>query len=92
MARTMLLQSGVSPSLWAEAVNTACYITNMALLLPSLAKTPYELIKGYPPSISHFKVFGCKCFVLINGKDNLGKFDARSDEAIFLGYVPASKA
>jgi len=28
----------------------------------------------------------CKCFALNNGKDNLGKFDAKSDEGIFLGY------
>ena len=27
-----------------------------------------------------------------NGKDNLGKFDAKSDEAIFLGYSTNSKA
>ena len=27
-----------------------------------------------------------------NGKDNLGKFDARSDEVIFLGYSLNSKA
>ena len=27
-----------------------------------------------------------------NGKDNLGKFDAKSDEGIFLGYSLNSKA
>ena len=30
--------------------------------------------------------------MLNNGKDNLGKFDAKSDEAIFLGYSIYSKA
>jgi hypothetical protein len=38
-----------------------------------------------------FKVFGCKCFIL-NDKDNLGKFDVKSDEGIFLGYSMNSKA
>ena len=33
-----------------------------------------------------FRPFRCKCFIHKNGKDNLGKFDARSDEGIFLGY------
>ena len=37
--------------------------------------------------MSHLKVFGCKCFILNNGKDNLGKFDSKSDEGIFLGYL-----
>ena len=43
------------------------------------------------PNISYFRVFGCKCFVL-NTKDNLGKFDAKSYEAIFVGYSNYSKA
>ena len=37
-------------------------------------------------------MFGCKCFVLNNGKDNLGKFDAKADEGIFLGYSSHSHA
>jgi len=32
------------------------------------------------------KVFGCKCILSKNGKDNLGKFDSEADEGIFLGY------
>ena len=28
--------------------------------------------------------FGCKCFILNNGKENLGKFDAKADDDIFL--------
>jgi len=38
------------------------------------------------------RIFGCKCYVHNNGKDALGKFDPRSDEAIFLGYSSQSKA
>ena len=43
------------------------------------------------PNVAYFKVFGCKCFVL-NTKDNLGKFDAKAYEAIFVGYSSTSKA
>ena len=56
------------------------------LIKPILKKTPYELYKGRKPNISHFKVFGCKCCILNNGKDNMGKFDSKVDEGIFLGY------
>ncbi|BAU02073.1 hypothetical protein VIGAN_11149300, partial [Vigna angularis var. angularis] len=31
-------------------------------------------------------------FVLNNGKENLGKFDSKADEAIFIGYSLTSKA
>jgi len=55
-------------------------------------KTPYELFKGRKPNIMHLKIFGCKCYMHNNGKDALGKFDPRSDEAIFLGYSSHSKA
>jgi len=57
------------------------------LIRSILKKTPYELYKGRKPNISHLRVFGCKCFVLNNGKDNLGKFDPKSDEGIHIGYV-----
>jgi len=65
---------------------------NRVLIRPILKKTLYELYKGRKPNISQFRVFGCKCFVLNNGKNSLGKFDAKADEAIFLGYLLQSKA
>ncbi|KAH9743236.1 hypothetical protein KPL70_003240 [Citrus sinensis] len=58
---------------------------------PNLNKTPYELWKDRKPNIGYFKVFGYKCFVL-NTKDNLGKFDPKSDVGIILGYSNSSKA
>ena len=42
--------------------------------------------------MAHLHIFGCKCFVHNNGKDNFGKFDPKSDEGIFLGYSNRSKA
>ncbi|KAH9792587.1 Integrase catalytic domain-containing protein [Citrus sinensis] len=91
MARTMLNENALPKYFWAEAVNTACYVLNRVLIRPNLNKTPYELWKDRKPNIGYFKVFGCKCFVL-NTKDNLGKFDPKSDVGIFLGYSNSSKA
>ena len=42
--------------------------------------------------MEHFRAFGCKCFVLNNGKEYLGKFDSKSDEGIFLGYESNSSS
>ena len=39
------------------------------------------------PSVGHLRVLGCKCFVLNNGKENLGKFDAKYDEGVHIGYA-----
>ncbi|KAH9735120.1 hypothetical protein KPL71_017636 [Citrus sinensis] len=91
MARIMLNENSLPKYFWAEAVNTACYVLNRVLIRPNLNKTPYELWKDKKPNIGYFKVFGCKCFVL-NTKDNLGKFDPKSDVGIFLSYSNSSKA
>jgi len=90
--RTLLNDTVLPKYFWAGAVNTACYIMNRSLIRPILKKTAYELYNGRKPNISHLHVFGCKCFVLNNIKDNLGKFDAKSEEGIFLGYSLNSKA
>ena len=86
MARTMLYEYNLPLYFWAEAVNTSCYISNRFFKRPILNKTSYEL-----PKILYLRVFGCKCFIL-NIKDNLGKFDSKADEGIFLGYSTFSKA
>ena len=91
MARTILHENNVPNYFWAEAVNTSCYILNRVLIRSSLDKTPYKLWKNKKPNISYFKVFGSKCFIL-NTKDNLGNFDAKSNVGIFLGYSSSSKA
>jgi hypothetical protein len=40
--------------------------------------------------VSHFHVFGCKCFILKKGK-KLDKFEARSVDGIFFGYASHSR-
>jgi hypothetical protein len=41
--------------------------------------------------VSHFHVFGCKCFILKKGK-KMDKFEARSVDGIFFGYASHSRA
>ena len=41
--------------------------------------------------MKYFRVFGSKCFIL-NDRENLGKFDAKSNEGIFLRYSVTSRA
>nr|AAP53706.1 retrotransposon protein, putative, unclassified [Oryza sativa Japonica Group] len=84
MARTMLDEYKTTRKFWAEAINTACYISNRVFLRSKLGKTSYELRFGHQPKVSHLRVFGCKCFVLKSG--NLDKFEARSTDGLFLGY------
>lgn len=78
--------------IWVDAISMECYVLNRILICPILDKTLYELLKGRKPNLSYLHVFRCKCFILNNGKDNLGMFDAKADEGIFLGYSQSRKA
>nr|GEW00935.1 putative ribonuclease H-like domain-containing protein [Tanacetum cinerariifolium] len=54
-------------------------------------KTPYELFRGRSPALSFMRPFGCHVIIL-NTLDQLGKFDGKSDEGIFVGYYIISKS
>ena len=75
---------------WAEVVHTSCYVLNLVILRPEFKKTPYELWRGRKPNILYFKVFGSKYFIL-NTKDNLKKFESKSDVGFFLRYFSSNK-
>jgi hypothetical protein len=72
-------------------VNTACHISNRVYLRPETSKTPYEIWRGKKPTVKYFRTFGSKCYILCD-RENLGKFDPKSDEGIFLGYSSTSRA
>ena len=88
MARTLLVEGQLSKRFWAEAVNTSCYILNRAMVRPVIKKTPYHLLKDKKPNLGYFRVFGSKVFIHNNDKSDLDKFEAKSDQGVFLGSKP----
>jgi hypothetical protein len=84
-AMTMLNEAKLPYIYSREEVYTKMYILNRAHLRVNHDKTPREVCFGIPTSIKHFRVFGRKCYIK-RYDDNLGKFDSRSDDGIFLGY------
>ena len=90
MARSIMKENDISQGFWVEAIHTAVHILNKAHLRPNSDKTPYHLWFGRPATIKHFRIFGSKCYIK-NNDENLGKYDDRADEGIFLGYAADSK-
>jgi hypothetical protein len=90
MARTMLDEHRTPRRFWADAISTACYISNQIFLRSILHLTSFELRFGRKPSVSHFRPFECKCFVLKCG--NLDKFESRSFDGILLRYTPHGRS
>ena len=90
MERSMMNERNISQTYWVEAIHTTVHILNKSHLRSNSDKTPYELWFGIPVSIKQFKVFGSKCYIK-NNDENIGKYDDRDDEGIFLGYAANSK-
>jgi hypothetical protein len=84
-ARTMLQQSGVDESLWAEAVACAVYIHNRILNSTNKEKTAYEQIFNRKPSIGHFRIFGSTAYVLIPDAKR-STWMAKGRKMILIGY------
>ena len=91
MTRVILLNKQIPQKFWGEAVNTSCHIGNRIFFRVGTKKTTYEIWNGKKLRVKYFRVFGSKCYIL-NDQENLGKFDAKSDEGIFLGYSTTSQA
>ncbi|GJR96790.1 putative ribonuclease H-like domain-containing protein [Tanacetum coccineum] len=89
-ARTILADSKLPTTFWAEAVNTACYVQNRVLVVKPHNKTPYEFFHGRTPTLSFMRPFGCPVTIL-NTIDHLVKFDGKVDKGFFIGYSWNSK-
>ena len=76
---------------WAEALNTTFYTLKRVYLHLGTTMTPYEIWKGKKPNLKYFHEFRSTCFIL-NDKEQMSKFDVKSDEGIFLGYSLNSRA
>lgn len=85
MAKKILDEYNTSRRFWAEAIATAYYISNRVFVRPSLGKISYELRFGRKPSVSYFRVFEAKCFILKTG--NLDKFESKTFHGIFFGVI-----
>jgi hypothetical protein len=90
MARMVLDEHRTPRRFWADAISTACYISNRIFLRSIVYLTLFELRFGRKPSVSHLRLFGCKCFILKCG--NLDKFESRSSDGILLGYTPHGRS
>ena len=89
MVRSMHSNSKLPESLWTEALKTAVYILNRVPTKVVL-KTPFELWKGWKPSLWHIHIWGCSYEVRVyNPQEN--KLDPMTISAYFIGYAKRSK-
>ena len=69
----MLSQAKLEKEFWAEAVSTACYLTNCSPHTALNFKCPQEVWYSSPIDYSNLKIFGCNAYIHVNeGKLDLG--------------------
>ncbi|CAI5728478.1 unnamed protein product [Peronospora effusa] len=84
-ARAMLGHMQMEKIWWAEAMNTAVYVTNRVPWASHPTKTPFEFIFGKGPDLSEMRVFGSKGYAHVD-KSNRTKMTKKAIRCIFLGY------
>ena len=85
-----MMEKNVALKYWREVVSKTFYTFNRVKIKKVINATLFEIWYGHSPNVKHFKVLGCKCYILKESRN--GKFDAKFDEGIFLGYSTRSKA
>ena len=83
MARTMIMYSKLTDIFWTQAVHTIVQFQNRVVLRNNIDKTPYELWKGRPANVKHFRVFGSKCYIK-REDGRMRKFDSHVDKGILV--------
>nr|CAD1827237.1 unnamed protein product [Ananas comosus var. bracteatus] len=83
--RSMLHAKNVPGRFWAECMRTAAHVINR-LPQPKLGFiSPYQVLWKIKPTVSHFRVFGCVCYVFVPDHPR-SKFDKKAIRYIFVGY------
>lgn len=89
VARCLLFQGGIPFYLWNECILTAVYLINRTPLSVLNWKSPFEIVYGFEPTLSHLRNFGC-----LSSAPKLvhfGKIRVRSNNCILLGYSSSKK-
>jgi hypothetical protein len=86
----MLMDSKLTDISLKHAVHTLVHIQNKVMLRKTTEKTPYELWKGRPTNVKHFRVFGSKHYIK-REDGRMGKFDSRVEKGLLFGYSSTRK-
>ena len=88
-ARSMIHARNLPKFLWAEALNTACFVLNRVVFMKKDV-SPYELWFEKEPSYLELRVFGCEAYKLIP-YEHRRKWEPKSKKVIFVGYTNTAK-
>ncbi|SGZ30015.1 BQ5605_C052g12592 [Microbotryum silenes-dioicae] len=83
--KAMLHDANLPKTFWSYAMQAAVYLSNRTTVARLNGVTPYEIIFGKKPCVSHIKPFGAVASVHIDGTLRT-KLDDKAVEGIFVGF------
>lgn len=90
VARSMMFHTNVPKKFCGDALVSACYLINRIPTKILNDISPFEVLNKIKPYINHLRMFGCVCFVLIQGEQR-NKLEAKSAKVMFIGYYTTQK-
>ena len=81
----MLKTGHMEQHFWEEAISIACYLQNRFSHSALGNAIPLTLWHGYPPNVSHLRVFGAVVYVYVH-EHHRSKIDDRCFKRRFIGY------
>ncbi|KAJ3492188.1 hypothetical protein NLJ89_g11264 [Agrocybe chaxingu] len=84
--RCLLCDSGLPPSLWADAAATSIYTRNLIPSSRHPGKVPAEVWTGKRQDVSHLRPFGCTAYAKIPKEVNPSKIGPISVKYSLIGY------
>ena len=85
-ARALRLEADLPHYLWPEAIHTACCLANRTPTAKHGWKTPFELVMGNKPQLSHLKIYGCKAYALNRNIPKKEKLEPKAHIGYLVGY------
>ncbi|PWA51104.1 ribonuclease H-like domain-containing protein [Artemisia annua] len=76
--------------MWPEYVLTVVYLINRLPSSVFYGASPYRIVYGKDPDLSHVRAFGCLCYA--NILNNSDKFSSSSEKCVLLGFSTEKKA
>jgi hypothetical protein len=91
-AQSMRFDACIPQSWWEFAIQHATHMYNRTPMHRLKWDTPYTLLNGEAPDVSHLKIFGCSAYVHIPKEMHANGLAPKSKLMVYLGHTEGMKA
>lgn len=91
MTRCLLIESGLTKTLWADAIVTAAHIRNKCPSKAIGCQVPETLWLGREAKVDYLRVYGCRVWAVERRQRRRTKLDPKAIECVLVGYPEGVK-